>query len=213
MSRLLSTVLLACLGPACATAADDPTLFLDGFESYQCNDPLIAPPGWAIQWKSWEEAWRSPTGGSQPTFPNSPYIPVPIGASKGAMLVVPFTMPAALTLELTWDTAYAQPGYLPRPADRMHIAISPCAGDLRAIVPESDDGFLTDRCRAVEGTDALFLRSTGLGACLLETGQRYYMTVAPVDPSDGLSFGEHTCSQVAANSASGCDVQATHRGF
>lgn len=203
----LTSFAAAALAPAAAAQS----VHRDGFEPYRCDSPFIAPIGWTVRVESWSQAWTPPLGSPVPTFPQSPATPVPIGAQKGEILVVPFTMPADTILTLRWDTAAAQPGYSPRPADAMHIAISPCPADLRPLQQDSTDPFLTDRCREFAATDTILMTDFEATACVLEPGKQYYMSLSPTNPNDGLIVGEHTCAQVA-NSQFGCDVEATHRG-
>lgn len=184
-------------------------VFADGFEGSgdPCDHPLVTPEDMKYVNKPWVTAWSSPDGNPRAVFPRSVGFPVPIGSDKGAYTVIPFTPSAGQTIDITWDTAQANgsQGYpAPRPADSMFVGISACAGDLRVAAP----------CSLVAGAASLFW-STEFGGeyvCALVPGTTYYMTVSPVDPTDGLTPGEHTCSTSAANSAFGCDVQAVHTG-
>lgn len=199
-------------------------IFTNGFEGglpggppvNPCADPLVRPAGWQMVQKSWVQAWSAynaykpngnPGPGIKAVWPNSVSFPTPIGALKGQYLVVPFTPQANQAIGIFWDPAQARPqnGYTPaRPAISMLVRISECAGDLRPIV-----GW--DSCARIENTASIFWTTKAnatASQCKLTAGKTYFMTVAPVNPNDGLKLGEHTCANTAPL---GCDVQAIHR--
>jgi hypothetical protein len=205
-------IVCAALLIRCANAQ---TIYADGFEEAAasqgpCDDPLVQPAGWQFTNKSWTQAWSSPDGNPQATFPNSVGFPVPIGASIGGYTVIAFVPQAGQSVGIHWDTAQANPqqGYgAPRPADSMFLGISVCPGDFRM-----KQGF--DPCAIVASGASLFWTTGNSGfACNLAPGVTYYLTVAPVNPQDGIfPAPSHTCSTSAPNSAFGCDVQARHSG-
>lgn len=212
---------LLCAGGA-ASAAVEP-VFSDGFEAPvdACSHPLIAPAGWDTLSSTWTTAWSSPDGSPQATYPNSVGFPVPIGTNKGKIKVINFTPLPNQTVDITWDTVQAnhEQGYYARPATSMFFAISPCGGDVRPPDPFSADPWLQPGCRALGGGGSMFFTTrppTGSEnqiVCHLEAGQQYFMMVSPIDPTDGLTPGEHTCDDSAQQSEAGCEVQAVHRGY
>jgi hypothetical protein len=215
IAAMLGVALLASLAGGREIAAQQ--IFANGFSS-TCSDPLIAPPDFPTVTVQWHNAFSSPDGSPMAAYPNSVGFPVPIGASKGGAITIPFVPTANLTVDMSWDPAQANgnQGYPnPRPSESMFFSISNCAADLRAPLEGSPDPFLSGRCRAM-GTGASLIYSTresisGDVACKLQPGVVHYLTVSPVDPSDGISPFEHTCSD-HPNSAFGCDVQVRHSG-
>jgi hypothetical protein len=178
------------------------------------TDPAFQPSGRVATEKSWVQQWSAPNSTSLATYPNSIGSAVPVGANKGGYVVVPFVPTANLDVEIFWDVAQANNsiGYNPpRPADGMFITISPCRGDFREPVVGSNDHFLRPGCRVFANTAQLNYSTipgtTNNTMCRLEAGKTYFMNVVAADPADGLSNAEHTCH----SSATGCDVQATHR--
>lgn len=219
--RSASLVLLSLLvSPAFAQS-----VFLDGFEApvpAACSDPLIAPAGWDMLSSNWTAAWSSPDGSPQASYPNSVGFPVPIGTNKGKIKVINFTPLPNQTVDITWDTVQPnhEQGYYARPATSMFFAISPCGGDVRPPDAFSTDPWLQPGCRQVAGGGSMFFTTRPPTSqqgneivCHLEAGVQYFMMVAPINPSDGLTLGEHTCDASAQQSAEGCEVQATHRGY
>jgi hypothetical protein len=205
-------------------------IFADGFEEGEPGGPvdpcagLIAPAGWVLELKSWDAAFSSPAAGTVQgapfaTYPNSVGNPVPVPGYrfysrsgnhkfylKGQIVAIPFVPPPNLSVTMTWDQAQSGPFYTqPRPARMMFVGISPYPHDL---CPR-------ENCSVTGGAGSLHYTTetsnTGL-ACPLNAGQTYYINVAMADPTDGLQPQEHTCSDTAANSANGCDVQMVHRG-
>lgn len=184
------------------------------------SDPAFQPAGFAQVIKDWATAFKSPNPNitTDPVYPTGPGTPVPIGASKSSYTAIRFVALADLTVDMTWDMAQAQIGYpSPRPADSMFIGISPCPGDLRAPNASSGDPWLQNGCRKVAGAASMYYTTrtqyvSNDFLCRIEAGQTYYINVSPVDPTDGISPGEHTCSTTATNSATGCDVQMRHSG-
>lgn len=212
-----SAILL--LGSAFPAAAQ--TVFFDGFEepvADPCAHPLIAPAGWETQSKTWVDNWSSPDGWPRASYPNSVGFPVPIGANKNKITVVNFVPLANQTIDISWDGVQSnlEQGYYPRPALSMFISISLCPGDVRPPDSQSADPLLHQSCRTGGGGGSLFFSTqpgSGDFACRLEAGRMYFMNIAPIDPSDGLQPGEHTCDDSSAYSEQGCDVQAIHRGY
>lgn len=213
MATLLGAILAA---PVSANAN---RVFFDGVEALpeSCNSPLVMPAGWVVRRSTWDVAWSYPDVSQKPTFPNSPGYPVPIGAELGELHTIAFVMADDLIIDITWDVAQNNPirGYTARPADSMFIGISPCPGDVRPMNAKSEDVYLHPGCRRVNGIDSMFaVSSDGYSSqvvCPLEAGRLYFMTVAPVNPTDGLELGESTCSYLLP-AGSGCDVQARHSG-
>lgn len=208
------------LGAALPAAAQ--VVFVDGFESVEvgaCVDPLIAPAGWDTQSSTWEDAWSSPNGGTQATYPNSGGFPVPIGSNKNKIKVINFVPLPNQTVDLSWDRVQTnEQGYSPRPAHLMFFSISPCPGDVRAPTTATTDPFLRSGCRQIAGGGSMFF-TTQPGnydpeiVCTLQAGTMYFMNIAPINPGDGLTLGEHTCDDSSSYSEQGCDVQAVHRGY
>jgi len=214
----LATLLLGSTLPAAAQV-----VFVDGFEPAQagaCADPLIAPAGWDTQSSTWSDAWSAADGSQPSTYPNSGGIPVPIGANKNKIKVINFVPLANQTVDISWDRVQANPeqNYYARPANLMFISISPCPGDVRAPLSSSPDPFLRNGCRQIAGGGSMFF-TTQPGnydpdiVCTLQAGTMYFMNIAPIDPSDGLTLGEHTCDDSSAYTDQGCEVQAVHRGY
>ncbi len=219
--RLMIPGLCVLLSSMMQPAAANP-VFTDGFETVElaCNDPLIAPEGWPLYRRPWVDVWSSPDGSPVAIYPESVGFPVPVGAIKYTLTVVSFTPTANQTVDITWDYVQANlnQGYYPRPALSMFFAISPCPGDARAPDNFSADPFLHDRCRGIASIASLFFSTRKNGSpndniCRLEAGQPYFMTIAPIDPSNGLQPREHTCDNSAPGTENGCEVQATHRGY
>jgi hypothetical protein len=131
--------------------------------------------------------------------------------------VIPFTPLANLTVDISWDPVQANPqqGYPnARPAELMFLSISRCAGDLRPPQASSGDPFLQNGCRRLGSGGSLFYTTrvdvvSNEFFCRLEPGVVHYLLVSPVDPTDGVTLGEHTCGAI---SVFGCDVQARHSG-
>lgn len=184
------------------------------------DDPTFRPAGFAAIAKEWGTAFRPPDDRvlTEPVYPTGLGAPVPIGSNKNSYTAIRFTSLANLTVDMTWDTAQAQRNYAPRPADSMFIGISPCPGDLRPANASSSDPWLQPGCRKVAGSASMYYTTKSQYAasndflCKLEPGQVYYINVSPVDPGDGLTPGEHTCTTSAPNTANGCDVQMVHTG-
>lgn len=184
------------------------TLFADGFESAKqpgadpCDSPLVMPEGFAPTYKSWAQCFTPRDGSPVPTYPNGLGFPVPLGANKGEYLVCEFVALPDQVTNLFFDPAQANPGqgyYVARPASSMFLGVSTCPGDFRMV----------QGCSLVANTGSLVTTTRDVpnpNACSLTAGVTYYLTVAPVDPQDGLTEGEHTCRDVPS-SANGCDVQ------
>jgi hypothetical protein len=209
----------ATVGASVAAAAGGGDTGGGGTTGCSISDPLIQPAGFGAANKSWVQAFTSPNPNvAAPSYPNGPGTPVPVGAQKGSYTAIQFTSRPDLTVDMTWDTAQPQIGYSsPRPADQMFVSISPCPGDLRPSNPASGDPWLQNGCRITAGAGSTFY-TTRPGyvsndfVCKLEPNQVYYINLSPVNPNDGLSPGEHTCTDSAPNSAGGCDVQMRHSG-
>lgn len=202
--------------------AVDP-VFFDGFEAIvadPCSHPLIDPAGWETQSSTWIDAWSSPDGTPQAVYPDSVGFPVPLGANKGKIKVINFVPRANQTIDISWDGVQAnlEQGYYPRPALSMFISISLCPGDVRPPDHTSADPFLRPGCRTIAGGGSMFF-TTQPGqtnpdtVCTLEAERMYFMNVAPINPADGLSPGEHTCDDSSNYSEQGCEVQAVHHGY
>lgn len=218
------------------TSAPD-AVFRDGFEQAAeqgppvpidpCIDPLVAPLGWEIVNKTWVQAFSAPNGNPNlvATYPKGIGYPVPIPGffpgvrktdltlanmiRKGQILVIgPFVAPPNTTVTLTWDNVQSNTlvGYTqPRPADMMFVAMSRCAADLRM---EANDA-----CAKLAGSAQINWTTKpapSAAVCQAQAGGTYWYTVVMADPRDGLTVGEHTCSDIAPNSANGCDVQMKH---
>jgi hypothetical protein len=216
---LLYAFLVLAVGMLLVSMVRADTLHRDGFEEGEpggpvdpCAHPLVQPAGWQVTTKSWQQAWSSPDGSPQATFPQSVGFPVPIGAQKGGYTVIPFLPTGGQTVQVTWDTAQsnAPQGYrAPRPAHTMLLNISECPGDVR---PPSIGGNF-DACVRLSGLDSMFwtTEDTSTFACQLQVGRVYYLNVMAADPTDGLELSEHTCNDLSPWTTFGCDVQAIHR--
>jgi hypothetical protein len=221
--RLAACALLASGATALAAPLAEEPVFYDGFEALPvdpCDHPLIAPDGWETQGSTWSDAWSSPDGSPQASYPNSVGFPVPLGTNKGKIKVINFVPRPNQTVDISWDTVQAnlEHGYHPRPALSMFISISQCPGDVRPPDNASADPFLHPGCRTIAGGGSMFFTTQpGMTdpdiVCTLEAGRMYFMNVAPIDPSNGLTPGEHTCDDSAIYTEHGCDVQAVHHGY
>ena len=199
------------------TASDTPPPGNQGGDTacnIQSNDPNFNPTNFIKVEKAWHQVFSAPDGSPQALYPSGVSFPTPVGSQKGQYVVVPFIPNVNQSVNLYWDQVQSRPqdGYsLPRPALNMFFAISPCKGDLRAWSNSSADMFLREGCRKMANGASLVWSSGPLisqttdAACKLDAGSTYYLHIAPVDPSDGLQTGEHTCDSVP-NSANGCDV-------
>jgi hypothetical protein len=196
-------------------------IFADGFEPeeeggpvpFSCDHPSVKPAWMTGTQKTWSQMFSPPDGNPVPTYPDGLGFPVPIGANKGAWVAGKFVALPNQTTNLYWELAQAKPneGYdRARPAYGMSISVSPCAGDLRGPVFGAID-FLAPGCRKHAFSASLVMTTkhpaSTFAYCALVPGETYYITVSPVNFSDGLTPGEHTCTETPA-SADGCDVQA-----
>jgi hypothetical protein len=195
------------------------SVFSNGFEIEEgegvdvCAQPGIQP-GWMTgQIVPWTKLLSPRDGSPVPTYPNGVGFAVPIGADRGAWISGKFTAQPNQTVILYWELAQAKPneGYgIARPALGMSIVVSPCVGDLRTPMFSATD-LLAPGCRKYGYSNTLIWTTkrseSAYGYCALIPGREYYLTVSPVDIQDGLTPGEHTCTQ-APSSQDGCDVQA-----
>jgi len=113
----------------------------------------------------------------------------------GRYMATPFVAEQGGAYLVSWVAVQRQsevPGYpVPRNAASMFVSISPCAGDLRPGDRFSGDPWLTT-CRASLSSGSL---KFGTGStCRLQAGKTYYLNIAAVEPSDGLTTTETTCS-------------------
>jgi hypothetical protein len=211
----------------CWNCARAERIFADGFEEQDasgvdpCAHPLVLPAGWAFESKTWVDAFSRPGGTPAAAYPNSVGNPVPVPGyrwfrrlqvgqfefyKRGQFVAIGFVAQPNLTVDMTWDTAQSGPNYTtPRPADTMFVGVSACPWDARPHL----------LCSRTSGLDSLFLSSKtdqpGM-FCPLVAGETYYINVLMANPNDGLVPGENVCSETAANSAEGCDVQMRHSG-
>jgi hypothetical protein len=195
--------------PRLASPPSD-VVFSDGFEEPEggggdpCDDPLVMPEGLVGVHRTWAQCFTPPDGSPVPEYPNSLGFPVPLGADKGTYKACEFTAQVNQVTNLFVEPAQANPGQgyrMPRPAQSMFLGVSICPGDFRTTLPG---------CWMVVNTGTLVTETVEANsplACPLVAGQKYWLTVAPVDPRDGLTLGEHTCQSVP-NSENGCDQQA-----
>jgi hypothetical protein len=221
---VVAIALLLFAEPARAQSSD--RIFTDGFEEFEagaelCDSPLVMPAAWAFESKTWVDAFSRPGGTPAATYPNSVGNPVPVPGyrwfrrlqvgqfefyKRGQFVAIGFVAQASTTVDITWDTAQSGPNYTtPRPADMMHVGLSPCPWDAR---PHA-------LCSVTAGQASLFgsTRTDQPGSfCPMVAGATYYLNVLMANPNDGLTFGENVCSETAANSAEGCDVQMRHTG-
>jgi hypothetical protein len=175
-----------------------------------CDDPLIRPVGWKVDVREWSYSFGNPN--YFPTYPNGG--PAPLGARRGGVTAIRFHAIANSAVMIDWQRVGVLPGYpFPLPASAMFFSISPCYGDLRPSVPGTPaDPFLSEQCRGY-GQSGLLVHATVTTSgtyCRLQPNEVYYLNVAPVDPSDGLTPGEERCEDPAHTR---CDVQATQSGY
>lgn len=93
----------------------------------------------------------------------------------------------------------------PRSADAVFVAISPCAGDLRPrVATNPPTHWVSSVCRALVRNGGLSFGTTGgSGQCALQPGQEYFVTIAFVNPNDGLTTTETTCAAGNGNRCEG----------
>jgi hypothetical protein len=93
----------------------------------------------------------------------------------------------------------------PRGADSVFVSISPCAGDLRPRVNVNPPThWVSGVCRGMVRNGGLSFGTTGgSGQCALQAGQEYFITIAFVNPTDGLTTTEHTCQDGNAGRCEG----------
>lgn len=214
---------------------DGDAIFASGFEEGESGGGETPPtceaipPGWQRIDKSWQAAFSAPNLIATASYPQGVGRPVPIpgrlpgyeGPSgnnatldkligKGTITVVAFIALANTTATLTWDPAQANAFYgygQPRPAVSMFVGLSDKPGST-CIAPNFDP------CAKNAGGGSLFWTTkqdaNPANVCILTPGKTYYYTFVMADTSDGLVYGEHSCSESAPNSANGCDVQMRH---
>jgi hypothetical protein len=214
MKTLRPLVLAACAAVSSEVGAEP--IFLDGFETpteepaaYDCNVEGVMPASLNLFVSDWINTFSSPDGSPQAVYPKGVSFPTPVGADRNQMRVVPFVPNPAQGVNLYWDQVQSRPseGYEQRPAYAMWFAISPCPGDVRPPNPFGEP-FLREGCREYAGSASLLwttarsVPESDAVRCKLEAGRTYYLTIAPLDPRDGLQFGEHTCHEEFL----GCDV-------
>jgi hypothetical protein len=206
-------------------AVDAQSIFADGFESGQgggdppnlCpEDPAIAPAGWMRQNRTWVRTWSARDGDPAASYPSSVGFPVPVGADNDTYRVTEFTPNPLQSVNISWEQVQANSGQgypKPRPGE-VWFSISPCAGDFRPADDLSPNPYLRSGCRRGGRNGGLIFSSIPFESdhakCNVIPGVTHYMNVIAANPQDGLTFGERTCD-AAANSATGCDVNATHR--
>lgn len=207
---LLVILLVVVLGFWVNSAPAQDALFANGFEVQEeqgadpCDHPLVKPAGWTMVARTWAQCFTPRDGRPVPTYPNSLGFPVPLGANKGEYTVCAVDPLPDQVTNIFFDPAQANPGqgyYVARPAMSMFLGYSVCPGDFR----------MKQGCAIVANTGSLITTTRhqpSPWACTLTLGVRYYLTIAPVDPRDGLTLGEHTCNDAAPSSGAGCDVQA-----
>jgi hypothetical protein len=114
-----------------------------------------------------------------------------------------FVAQAGANYNISWLGAQGiqEVGYSnPRGADAVFVSISPCAGDLRPRVAVNPGPFLQGTCRAMVSNANMFFGTTGgTGQCPLTAGQTYFINIAMVNPSDGLTLTETTCASGNGN--------------
>jgi hypothetical protein len=202
------------------SGANAQSLMGDGFETklsseggdlVNCEVPGVMPDGWLPVYKTWTQSFSSPDGAPANPYPMSAAWPAPVGAEIGTFRVVKITAKPQQSVILYFDDVQsnANEGYgHSRPSDGMWFALSPCAGDLRPPNPFGEP-FLRPGCRTFSRAASVIWTTTDIGdnnqtACRLVVGQSYYLTIAPVNPLDGLQPLENTC----LSGYSGCDVGA-----
>lgn len=194
--------------PFTAHAANLTTVHADGFEGDDpagadpCASPLVLPD-YRVTLKTWTQCFTPRDGNPKPTYPSSNGFPIPLGAPKGEATACAFVAQPDQVTNLFWDGAQANPneGYFTaRPADAMFLGIDTCAGSLRQI----------PGCWRYTNTGTLVTSTRHPPSdfyCALTPGVTYYLNISPMDPTDGLQDGEHSCKPVPSSEA-GCDVQA-----
>lgn len=212
---LLGIAVAALIGSSSSYAA---SVFTNGFEAAEgggeeppdsCVDPLVFPPGWRVDSRTWTQTFSAPDGRPIATYPNGVSWPVAVGAEKGRIKIVPFTPTPRQSVNAYFDQVQARPQdgyYRSRPAASMFMAITPCGADVRPPDYFALDPFQRRDCRDVMNFGSL-VWTTGrvAGACHVEAGRTYWLVFMAADPRDGLTLGEHTCEDVSSTD-SGCDV-------
>ncbi len=185
--------------PKSAKSAD--RVYRDGFE---IEDPCAGatPAGYAVRYRTWQETWSAPNGSVQAAFPNSIGSAVPVGADRQQIVTVPFVALPGQYAAIFFDPAQANRsiGYgQPRPALAMFVGISECPADLRMTRERQF-------CTRFANTGAItWITYPSPGACQIEAGRTYYLSITPHDPVTG----DYWCPDPER---SGCEVQAVHRG-
>lgn len=165
--------------------------------------PLVQPAGF----KGYRKQWSDIQIGRD--FPNGNAYLTPVGSytlkalspstkgpsMAGKYIAVEFVAKAGQFPLLSWVNAQRQgqvPDYpVPRNAASMFVSISPCAGDLRPGSVFTSDPWLK-YCRA--SSPSASLKFGVNSTCKLVDGQRYWITIAAVEPADGLTTTETTCT-------------------
>lgn len=215
----------ACVWVLVTPASASDRIFADGFESGAeggdppnlCPEhPAIAPAGWMRRERTWVNTWSARDGDPVASYPSSVGFPVPVGADNDAYRVVPFIPNPLESVNISWDQVQSNgaQGYpKPRPGE-VWFSISPCAGDFRPADDASPNPYLRSGCRRGGRNGGLIFTSQPVESdhakCNVIPGVTHYLNIIAANPQDGLTIGERTCDAVP-NSATGCDVNATHR--
>jgi len=196
-----------------AVASED---FRDGFEGAGDGGAPVppgacqgAPPGWARVEKTWAQLF-GPNGAPPRQFHQSQSWPAPLPfVDRSQFTSTPFTMLPGKWVNFYWDQVQTRAPYytMPRPANAMFVAISPCAGgDFRAPNQADPDPFARPGCRKFENSASLIFGTgqnfdSGAG-CNLSPGVTYWLHMIAADPAAGIEPGESSCQKPSG----GCDV-------
>jgi len=164
------------------------------------SHPRIRPQGFTEHVRTWPQVFNGFA------YPLTQSRPTPVGSfsvtlnqassppSAGMYLSIPVTLPADRTLRIftTLVTGTENfPGYTQPRQGNVFVALSPCAGDLRALDPQSSEVFL--RCRGMMAESSVSFSSRifpGQGCHNIPPGP-YWLTVMHADPS-APGFGPFT---------------------
>jgi hypothetical protein len=202
--------------PGAAAMVDTGAIFGNSFEGNAGGGAPVppkacpAPPaGFSEVSRTWTQifAYGYPCGRMQycernlRQYPQGQSYPAPVGAEKGTYVVVPFVAtPAYVNWFFDQVQSRSSIGYTQRPAEGMLFTLSRCRGD---VLGEAMGAWCS-----IYGNGGSLQWTTGTGGsnlCRVQVGESLFLHVMAVDPTDGITPGEHSCENVAASS-SGCDV-------
>jgi len=199
-----ATLSLRCFNASgAAGAATQARFVVSGSSSGSCSlppHPRIRPQGFTEHVRTWPQVFNGFA------YPLTQSRPTPVGSfsvtlnqassppSAGMYLSIPVTLPADRTLRILTTLVTGTenfPGYTQPRQGNVFVALSPCAGDLRALDPQSSEVFL--RCRGMMAESSVSFSSRifpGQGCHNIPPGP-YWLTVMHADPS-APGFGPFT---------------------